>query len=137
MFFYYGFNIRQQGIILCNQIAWSGNVFIMCFTLPSFFSRNVPNIWKLFSYFPGFPISSNEVVWIFFTTLFKFFVRDTVTILYFYFGNGIMVFSYHFIHMVVFNQLFVSDYHMLAAWINYIGHIYLWKLPKSIFKVKF
>ena len=34
----------------------------MCFRLLGFFSRNVPNIRKLFSYFPRFVISSNEVV---------------------------------------------------------------------------
>ena len=38
----------------------------MCFRLPAFFFRNVPNIRKLFSYIPGFVISNNKVVLIFF-----------------------------------------------------------------------
>ena len=44
--------------------------------------------------------------------------------------------SYHFVHMVVFNQLFVNNYRTLAAWINHVGHINLWKRPKRIVTFK-
>ena len=55
-----GFKVKQQRVILCNQITWSRKSgFLQC-RLSCLFSSEIFNIWKLLFHFTWLIISGNS-----------------------------------------------------------------------------